>query len=130
MGIALLAIALSYDIVCQWKIKLRERVGQLPEELRQDIRGLPPIAERLHFGLPVWHAAAHEDKCQVANSLRFQPGMGHTDGEGIERGWSRMNPHASSTKEMGQGARHDALDDVMGHHNWERNVGAGKCSSG
>lgn len=124
-GITLLSIMISYDIVCQWKIHLVARSAQLPEHLRQDSSDLPPLAERLKYGIPVWHAGAHEDKCQVANSLRYQPGAGHTDGEGIERGWSRVNPHASSTKEMGAGARQDALDDVFAHHNFERNVGLG-----
>ena len=76
----------------------------------------------LQFGLPVWHASAHEENCQVANLLRLQPGMAHTDGEGVERGWSRINGMSSSTKEMGQGAHHDTLDDHFGYHNWQRNI--------
>lgn len=126
MAVALLHFAISYDIVCQWKINLAARNQKLPDDIRQSEADRPPLTERLTFGLPVWHAAAHEDKCQMANSLRYQPGMGHTDGEGIERGWSRINPHASSTKEMGQGARHDTLDDIFNHHNWERNVTLGQ----
>lgn len=125
LGVTLLSIMISYDIVCQWKIHLVARSHQLPEELRHNSPDLPPLQERLHFGIPVWHAGAHEDKCQVANSLRYQPGAGHTDGEGIERGWSRVNPHASSTKEMGAGARQDTLDDIFAHHNFERNIGLG-----
>lgn len=126
MFVVVLHLAISYDIVCQWKINLAARNTKLPPQIQQAESDRQPLAERLAFGLPVWHAAAHEDTCQVTNSLRYQPGMGHTDGEGIERGWSRINPHASSTKEMGQGARHDALDDVFSHHNWERNIGLGE----
>ena len=121
-GITLLAIAISYDIVCQWKINLVERMRLLPERLTRQEPGVPPIEKHLQFGLPVWHASAHEENCQIANSLRLQPGMAHTDGEGVERGWSRINGMLSSTKEMGQGTRHDTLNDHFGYHNWQRNI--------
>ncbi|KAF7965392.1 hypothetical protein HWV62_44067, partial [Athelia sp. TMB] len=128
VGITLL-ITISYDIVCQWKINLNARMAKLPPELRQDAPDLPPFPERVGTGIPVWHAAAHEDKCRVSHSLRQIPGVGHTGGEGIERGWLHMNQHASSMKEMGQGNRHDTLDDVISHHNWERNISQGDTLS-
>ena len=37
-----------------------------------------------------------------------------------ERGWANINPVASSTKEMGLGARRDTLDDYFGDSNWKR----------
>lgn len=126
MAVILLYLAISYDIVCQWKIHLAERRRKMPPHLQQSAGSNTTLEEQLAFGIPIWHAAAHEDKCQMSNSLRYQPGVGHTDGEGIERGWSRINPHASSTKEMGQGARHDALDDIFNHHNWTKNVALGQ----
>jgi hypothetical protein len=79
----------------------------------------------IQYGLPVWHAAAHETSCQAQNSLTYLEGVGHTDGEGIERTWSVLNPVAWATKEMGKGARHDALDDRIDHHNWEKNITQG-----
>ena len=57
------------------------------------------------------------------------PGVGRTDGEGIERNWSEINRVANSTKEMGPGARHDTLDDHFGHHNFRKLVGLGKYQS-
>ncbi|KAF7965199.1 hypothetical protein HWV62_45095 [Athelia sp. TMB] len=129
VGITLL-ITISYDIVCQWKINLLSRINNLPPDLRPaDGPDSTPFSERVNTGIPIWHAAAHEDKCRVSHSLRHVPGVGHTDGEGIERGWSHMNQHASSMKEMGQGNRHDALDDVISHHNWERNLAQGDTLS-
>ena len=56
------------------------------------------------------------------------PGVGRTDGEGIERNWSEINRVANSTKEMGPGARHDTIDDHFGHHNFRKFVGLGKYS--
>ncbi|KAF7966211.1 hypothetical protein HWV62_39676 [Athelia sp. TMB] len=129
VGLTLL-ITISYDIVCQWKINLQSRIAKLPAALQPvDRPDFTPFHERVSMGIPVWHAAAHEDRCRVSHSLRHIPGVGHTDGEGVERGWSHMNQHASSTKEMGQGNRHDTLDDVIGHHNWQRNIAQGDTLS-
>ncbi|KAG1838502.1 hypothetical protein C8R48DRAFT_622193, partial [Suillus tomentosus] len=47
-------------------------------------------------------------------------GMAQTDGEAIERGWSNMNPVATSTREMGPGSRRDILDDHFGDWNWHK----------
>ncbi|KAJ7033967.1 hypothetical protein C8F04DRAFT_909609, partial [Mycena alexandri] len=77
----------------------------------------------IQFALPVWHAAAHEVTCQTENSLSYTAGVGRTDGEGIERTWAILNPLGYSTKEMGAGARHDALENKVDHINWEKNIG-------
>ncbi|KAJ7062443.1 hypothetical protein B0H15DRAFT_794789, partial [Mycena belliarum] len=119
MGLTLLWLTISYDIACQWKINLASRMEKMPEALR-----LPETVE-IQFGLPVWHASAHERTCQANNSLNYLEGVGRTDGEGIERTWSGLNPAAWATKEMGQGARHDALEDRIDHHNWEKNIKQG-----
>ncbi|KAF7368255.1 CxC2 domain-containing protein [Mycena venus] len=120
IGVAVLGIIISYDIACQWKIGLPERLDQMPEALKLD------LTVDLQFGLPVWHAAAHEKKCQAQNSLTYVEGAGRTDGEGIERTWLVLNPLGWATKEMGNGARHDALEDKIDHHNFEKNIGQGE----
>ncbi|KAF7314813.1 CxC2 domain-containing protein [Mycena kentingensis (nom. inval.)] len=79
----------------------------------------------LQFGLPVWHAAAHDAECQAAMSLSHAVGVGRTDGEGIERTWAILNPIAYSTKEMGEGHRHDTIDDKIDNINFLKNVGQG-----
>ncbi|KAN0078443.1 hypothetical protein V8E55_010500 [Tylopilus felleus] len=38
----------------------------------------------------------------------------------VLKGWANINPAASSTKEMGPGARQDILDDHFGHWNWKK----------
>src|ERR1700728_3531553 len=128
LSVTLLAIAISYDIVCQWKINLRERMHRLPEHVTQQEPGVPLLEKCMRYGLPVWHASAHKENCQIANLLRLQPGLAHTDREGVERGWSCINGLSSSTKEMGQGARHDTLNNHFGYHNWQRNIGLGLLS--
>ncbi|KAG1846540.1 hypothetical protein F4604DRAFT_1688355 [Suillus subluteus] len=47
-------------------------------------------------------------------TFKEEKGMARTDGEAIERGWSNMNPVATSTREMGPGSRRDILDDHFG----------------
>ncbi|KAJ7081651.1 hypothetical protein B0H15DRAFT_924210 [Mycena belliarum] len=119
IGLTLIMLTVSYDIACQWRINLRTRLEKMPEELRLD------SGVKIEFGLPVWHAAAHETECQAQNSLTYVDGVGRTDGEGIERTWSVLNPIAWATKEMGKGVRHDALEDRIDHHNWEKNINQG-----
>ncbi|KAF7296424.1 CxC2 domain-containing protein [Mycena chlorophos] len=94
-------LVVSYDIACQWKQHLRERVKKI---------SAPEITTRLadyaiDFALPVWHAAAH--------------------GEGIERTWAILNPVSYSTKEMSEGHRHDAIEEKVGHINFRKNIGQG-----
>ncbi|KAJ7852029.1 hypothetical protein B0H14DRAFT_2581072 [Mycena olivaceomarginata] len=122
LGILVLYLAISYNIVCQWKKYLATRAKIVEEALGSTTR-----LEDLNviYALPVWHAAAHETSCQTENSLSYVEGVGRTDGEGIERTWSVLNPLAYSTKEMGNGARHDAIENKVDHLNFEKNVGQG-----
>ncbi|KAJ7053995.1 hypothetical protein C8F01DRAFT_1260213 [Mycena amicta] len=115
-------LLLSYDIACQWRIHLRERVLKIADEA-----GLLPDLSNfdIRFGLPVWHAAAHEVNCQEAMSLSHLHGVGRTDGEGIERTWAILNPISFATKEMGEGNRLDSIEDKVDHVCFEKNVGQG-----
>ncbi|KAK6977639.1 CxC2 domain-containing protein [Favolaschia claudopus] len=106
-------LAISYDIACQWRIYFPKRMENMPERLRLDLTKIT-----LLFALPVWHAAAHERSCQAQNSLTYTKGVGRTDGEGIERTWSRFNTLGWASREMARGARADAIDDRLDHHNW------------
>ncbi|KAJ6523687.1 hypothetical protein DFH09DRAFT_1250900 [Mycena vulgaris] len=113
-------LTLSYDIACQWKRNLEERMGKLPEDLQLDLDEI-----ELQCGLPVWHASSHESDCQNENSLSFLVGVGKTDGEGIERFWSLVNQIAFFTKDAGLGTRADAVEDKVDSHNYLKNIGQG-----
>ncbi|KAF7318628.1 hypothetical protein HMN09_00374100 [Mycena chlorophos] len=115
-------LVLSYDIACQWKQNLRKRVVKII-----DPQGLLPRLDDydIQFTLPVWHAAAHEVSCQMSHSLSYATGVGRTDGEGIERTWSVLNPMGFSTKEMGDGNRHDTLEDKVDRINFDKNANQG-----
>ncbi|KAG1870583.1 hypothetical protein DFJ58DRAFT_852169 [Suillus subalutaceus] len=87
----------SYNIACQWHKNLWQRMSTMPLDLHLD---------------------------HLATFVRFFY-VGRTDGKAPERGWSNINPVASSTKEMGPGSRRDTLDDHFGDWNWKKVVGLG-----
>ncbi|KAJ7834491.1 hypothetical protein B0H13DRAFT_2426871 [Mycena leptocephala] len=121
-GFSLMLLTISYDIACQWKVHLVERTARLPAELR-----LPLDDIKLQCALPVWHAGSHNEDCRDANSLSFKPGVGKSDGEGVERTWSVLNPAAHSTKDAGRGQRADILEGKIDNHNYLKNVGQGEA---
>ncbi|KAJ7093629.1 hypothetical protein C8R43DRAFT_908083 [Mycena crocata] len=121
-GVSILCLAISYDIACQWKINLPGRAKKILEST-SITTNLDDF--EIQFALPVWHAVAHEISCQSQNSLSYAVGVGRTDGEGIERTWAVLNPIAYSTKEMGDGARHDSIENKIDHLNFEKNIGQG-----
>jgi len=110
----------SYDIACQWHKKLWDRMRAFPPSMQFN-----PAAKITSFFVPKFHLPAHIEKCQTLFSFNFKSGVGRTDGEAPERGWANINPVASSTKEMGPGARRDTLDDYFGDSNWKKTVGLG-----
>ncbi|KAH7917395.1 hypothetical protein BV22DRAFT_1026398 [Leucogyrophana mollusca] len=118
----LLSVVVSYNIACQWKVNLWERMNELPDELQVP---LWLAASVFMFGIPKFHCPAHQSRCTIPYSLNLMPGVGRTDGEGIERNWLEMNRVANSTKEMGPGSRHNTLDDHFGHHNWHKYTALG-----
>ncbi|KAJ7490188.1 hypothetical protein B0H11DRAFT_1719325 [Mycena galericulata] len=117
-GLTLMMLTISYDIACQWRKNLDSRMEKLPSQIRLDLTQV-----ELQTGLPVWHASSHEMDCSNKNSLSFLPGVGKSDGEGVERTWAVLNPAAFHTKEMGYGNRADALEDKIDSHNFQKNLG-------
>ncbi|KAI0057942.1 hypothetical protein BV25DRAFT_1811627 [Artomyces pyxidatus] len=114
------SLLVSYDIACQWSRNFWERVQEAPPGL--EFRLCP---DDVDFAIPKFHLPAHGASCQVPYSFNYKTGVGMTDGESPERNWAALNGAASSTKEMGPGARHDTLDDHCGHANWRRVVKTG-----
>ncbi|KAJ7826746.1 hypothetical protein B0H13DRAFT_1657348 [Mycena leptocephala] len=118
-GFDLKELTISYDVACQWRKRLAERMEKLPEGMRLDIEHI-----LFQCGLPVWHALSHEASCTNANSLSFMPGVGKTDGEGIERLWASLNASTFHTKTMGLGSRADTLEDKIDYLNFMKNLGS------
>ncbi|KAF9514098.1 hypothetical protein BS47DRAFT_1295385 [Hydnum rufescens UP504] len=114
------SILLSYDIFCQWSKKQQARHISLPCPLQLD----PKI--NLTGVVPKFHLPTHKQLCQTKYSLNLCPGAGRTDSESIERDWANLNPAASSTKEMGEGSRHDIINNLLGDWNYRKVVGLGE----
>ncbi|KAK7045182.1 CxC2 domain-containing protein [Favolaschia claudopus] len=119
-GFSLLWLTISYDIGCQWKLKIEERMDKLPASMRLPLKDI-----NVQYGLPVWHASSHNEDCQNQNSLSFRPGVGRSDGEGVERTWGVLNPAAFSTKDAGIGMRADVMEGKIDNHNFLKNIGQG-----
>ncbi|TFK59773.1 hypothetical protein BDN72DRAFT_780295 [Pluteus cervinus] len=77
------------------------------------------------FFVPKFHLPAHVGSCQTTFSFNLNCHVGRTDGEAPERGWSHLNPLATSTAEMGPGSRRDTLDDHFGDWNWRKTKNMG-----
>ncbi|KAJ7026086.1 hypothetical protein C8F04DRAFT_966920 [Mycena alexandri] len=117
-GFDLDELTISYDIACQWHKNLAGRIERLPKPLQLALDKI-----FVKCGLPVWHASAHNKACANEFSLSFLPGVGRSDGEGVERLWADLNPSAFHTKEMGLGNRADTLEDKIDAHNFLKNLG-------
>jgi hypothetical protein len=119
VGTALLAVTVSYDIACQWSRNLLDRMARLPINMHL------PETTKLTFRVPKFHLPAHVQKCWAPFSLNFTPGVGRTDGEGVERTWSSLNGVARCVSMMGPGGRMDTLDDFCNDHNWLKTMKIG-----
>jgi hypothetical protein len=119
MPLFLLHILITYDIACQWSKNFNTRMQEFPPDMRI------PDNVSIDTGIPKFHAPAHQTSCQTVYSLNLKPGVGRTDGEGIERNWSILDPIAPSIKEMGPGSYSDTLDDQIHHHNFRKFVALG-----
>ncbi|KAF9492173.1 hypothetical protein BDN71DRAFT_1433390 [Pleurotus eryngii] len=85
---------------------------------------LAPLLEReVTFLVLKFHLPAHIMVCQSSFSFNYTCGVGQTDREAPEPGWDFLNPAAGQTKEMGPGAHHELLEDLMGNRNWKKTVG-------
>jgi hypothetical protein len=113
-------LVMSYDIVCQWHVHLWERMSQFAEHFRFDLND-----KEVTFLIPKFNLPAHVASCQTAFSFNLTPGVGRTDGEAPERGWSGINPISSQTKYMGPASRRDTIDDHFGDWNHKKVIGFG-----
>lgn len=112
----------SYDIACQWSIHLWDRL----DVDYADFIEFDHENKQLTFLVPKFHLQAHRVFCQDSYSFNYTPHVGRTDGEGVERGWSELNPVGRRTKEMGPGSRRDAIDAHCGDLNHRKVVGMGE----
>lgn len=116
-----LEMVVSYDIVCQWSKSVIQRVQKLPPLVRFCI-----AQHMIRFAVPKLHIHSHTKHCQENYSLNYLPGVGRTDGEGIEQPWANIGATATSIRVMGPGARIETLNNHWSHWNWQKVVGLGE----
>jgi hypothetical protein len=121
-GIDARRLVISYDIACQWSKNVWSQMDdRFPPSWAIDHTGATDIT----FLIPKFHLPAHIESCHNDFSWNLTNGVGQTDGEAPERGWSRTNPLATSMREMGPRARREVIDDHLGYNNWKKTASMG-----
>jgi hypothetical protein len=105
-------VVLSYDIGCQYSKKFVERFARSPALT------LPRCD--LTFAIPKFHLPAHKEACRYVYSFNYLKKVGRTDGEAIERFWSRHNLLSGSTSRMNPETRLDSLNVHFADWNWRK----------
>jgi hypothetical protein len=112
---------LMYDVVCQYGIRLAQRVARNPYlALPDDLQLMKAIG--------VWHVHGHIKECFPRYYPAFIQGTGHVDGEVLETLWSNLNLVSPSTWGMSTAHRQEVLDDHMNDSNWKKMVSIGSAS--
>ena len=117
MGVTLLRIIITYDVICSWSIHFRKRMAEFPESMQ--------ISDTTQVDVAIlgWHINGHGVKCRDNFNLTYMEGAGRTVGEDIETTWAGTNPLAPSVREMGPAARHDTLNNHWNGWNFRKIVG-------
>ncbi|KAN0130182.1 hypothetical protein V8E53_011939, partial [Lactarius tabidus] len=108
-----------YDIMCQYKVHLKERVQRSPE------LSIPDSLE-LHTGIGLFHIHGHQDSCLPCFSPSYIPGAKQVDGEIIEMLWAPLNNISWSIRGMSLAHHQEVLDAHMNHSNWKKMVHIGQ----
>lgn len=77
----------------------------------------------MQYAIPKYHLNGHKEDNHNQFSLNFMRGVGRMDGEEVERGWSRFDGMAASTREMGPSSREETLEDHFDFNNNDKYFG-------
>jgi len=116
------AALISYDVMCQWSVHMKDRVMSSPH------LNLPNDLE-LKLAIGLFHIHGHRDTCLARYSPSFIEGGRQIDGETIETLWAPLNEISRSTRGMSTSHRREVIDDHMNDSNWKKLVDVGKFSS-
>ena len=129
----------AYDINCQYRKKIKQRMSELKETMKEItvlIDGnsvqLQYFPNALHpfpptiLGIGKFHLPAHDALCRYKFAFQYLPGVGQTDGEALERIWAVLNSLARRTRDMAAGHRHDIINYFYGAMNTVRSLGLGE----
>ena len=107
-----------YDIMCQYRVHLKERVEKSKEI------SIPSFL-KLQTGIGLFHIHGHQDTCLPRYSPSYIPGAKQVDGEIIESLWAPLNEISRSLRGMSLSHRQEVLDAHMNHSNWKKMVRIG-----
>jgi hypothetical protein len=107
-----------YDIMCQYRVNLRDRVEKSPELYLSD-------SLELCTGIGLFHIHGHQDSCLPCFSSSYISGAKQVDGEIIETLWAPLNNVSRSIRGMSLSHHPEVLDAHMNHSNWKKMVHMG-----
>jgi hypothetical protein len=110
---------ISYDVMCQWSVHMRERVNG------SNYLNLPDNLE-LRLAIGLFHIHRHQDTCLARYSPSFINGGRQIDGEMIETLWAPLNEISRSTRGMSTSHLREVIDDHMNDSNWKKLIDLGK----
>ncbi|THU86296.1 hypothetical protein K435DRAFT_868422 [Dendrothele bispora CBS 962.96] len=109
-------VTIIYDIMCQYKVKLHERLAKggltVPSELQ------------LQYMIGKFHLGGHKEDCWAMYTLDLLFGSGRQDGEVLETLWAGLNKSKSTVRAMSGAFRQEFLDDLMQDSNWKKLIDA------
>ncbi|KAI1782416.1 hypothetical protein LXA43DRAFT_905863 [Ganoderma leucocontextum] len=115
-------IVACYDIICQYIINFRKRLGkEFTEEMIAELASIISAElPKMHAGVGKYHLPMHTKDCQKKFSLHLLPGACMDDGEWDERHWGIISPTSRRLKEMSVGHREDTMNDLSDDQNVQR----------
>jgi hypothetical protein len=105
-------ILLIYDIICQYIVYLRQRIGQ----------HLPPGLV-IDAAIGLFHVHAHKEQCFFQYAPTFIPGTGIVSGEILESLWSSLNSISPTARTATLAHRAETLDDHATDSNHKKTIG-------
>jgi len=109
-------VILMYDIVCQYIIHLRDRIGsKLPDGME------------IERSIGLLHVHAHQLSCFFRYASSFIPGAAIVAGEILESLWSTLNSVSPMTRTSTLAHRSEVLDDHMNDSNWKKLLNMRMC---
>lgn len=79
----------------------------------------PEWREQITFSTSVFHAYVHKWPCQVKYNLRYQKGLGMSNGKSLEWLWSALSPQVSPLRYATSPNRLAVLAHWRKYHNWQ-----------
>ena len=107
----LLLLLQSYDVNCQYLIRLLVRLLKIHEML-PNLKTIKSVKlPELWGSVGSFHVRMHKLDCQTKQNPEFLPGFAKNWGDQTEHAWSKHNHDAPMTKEMSTGHRQDRMSD-------------------